>query len=216
MQRVLIPWLGAALLAPAVVACGSSSPPAPEAATQPASIEPPAAKAGAQPAVQAAEAKPSEETGTGLLPPGAAAPDLLGRTAAGQALRLSEQKGMSVVYFYPKDATPGCTVEAQAFRDAAERYAEAGVTVFGVSRDDEASHRTFQTEHDLPFALVPDVDGRIQRAYGVPSIMGMALAARVTFLVDAKGKVAHVWQRVEPASHAEEVLARATSMRHGQ
>src|SRR5438093_731294 len=122
--------------------------------------------------------------GVGLLPVGASAPDLNAVDASGHALRLSELRGhAAVVYFYPKDETPGCTKEACAFRDAWAKYQAAGVAIVGVSRDSEESHKAFREHHHLPFPLVADTDGGVQRAYGVPNgIFG--LTARVSFLVD--------------------------------
>lgn len=174
------------------------------------------AATGHPPAAAPDKAETAASKGTqssGLLKPGDKAPEVSGRDASGRLVRLSELSGKSaVVYFYPKDDTPGCTVEAQAFRDAAERYATAGITVFGVSRDSTESHTAFQKQHDLPFPLVADVDGQVQRAYGVPSIMGMALTARVSFLVDGAGNIAHVWDRVDPATHATAVLTEAAKL----
>lgn len=119
---------------------------------------------------------------------------------------LEEFRGKVVVlYFYPKDATPGCTREACAFRDAWARLEAAGVQVLGVSTDDVASHRAFADEHELPFPLLADPDGAVTRAYGVPMRMGMA--ARTTFLIDGSGVIRRVWEDVDPAVHVEEVLA---------
>ena len=143
---------------------------------------------------------------TDLLAPGATAPDVVGEAANGDAVHLSAQTGKpAVVYFYPKDDTPGCTKEACAFRDAFDAYVKAGVTIFGVSGDDAASHRAFRAKHALPFPLVADVDGAVQRAYGVRSRMGMP--ARVTFIVGRDGKIARVFPDVDPGVHAGEVLA---------
>lgn len=142
-----------------------------------------------------------------LLAVGAKAPDLAGRDAAGQVVRLSQLNGkLAVVYFYPKDETPGCTKEACAFRDSYARFAANNVVIFGVSRDSEASHLKFRKEHELPFVLVADESGAVQHAYGVPTRY-LVLAARMTFLVDAKGRIAHVWPDVDPALHADQVLA---------
>ncbi len=144
--------------------------------------------------------------GSGLLPVGAPAPELTGTTRTGERLRLSSVRGhAAVVYFYPMDATPGCTREACAFRDAFERYAALGVTIFGVSQDSVQSHRRFSEREQLPFPLVADEDGSTTRAYGVPSRIG--LSSRVTFLVDASGRVARVWPDVDPGVHANQVLA---------
>lgn len=144
--------------------------------------------------------------GRGLLSAGASAPDFTGRDAFDKPVRLSETAGRPrIVYFYPKDETPGCTKEACAFRDAFEEYKKRGVALFGVSRDTEESHRKFRENHQLPFFLVADPNGDVQRAYGVPGHLGFA--SRVTFLVDASGKILHVWEKVDPAVHSAEVLA---------
>jgi peroxiredoxin Q/BCP len=143
--------------------------------------------------------------GSGLLPVGAPAPDFEGLDLTGKTVRLSEQHGhAAVVYFYPKDGTPGCTTEACAFRDAWRRYEKKGVVIFGVSRDSDDSHREFRSHNSLPFPLVADENGSIDRAYGVPSFLGMS--KRVTFLVGPDGKIAHVWPDVDPGVHADDVL----------
>ena len=147
--------------------------------------------------------------GKGVLEVGATAPELEGVDVSGKRVRLSDSRSAkagkpAVVYFYPKDGTPGCTKEACAFRDAWSRFSERGVVVFGVSRDSEASHAKFLKEHELPFPLVADESGTIQAAYGVPSQLGMS--ARVTFLVDQTGRIAKVWPDVDPGVHADEVL----------
>jgi peroxiredoxin Q/BCP len=142
----------------------------------------------------------------GLLAVGASAPDLEGKDAQGKPVRLHERRGhVSIVYFYPKDGTPGCTKEACAFRDAFDKFVQRGVTIFGVSRDDEASHAKFRAEHSLPFPLVADPDGKVQKSYGVPDKFP-GLAARVTFLVAADGRIAKVWPDVDPGVHADEVI----------
>jgi len=143
--------------------------------------------------------------GKGLLPVGAAAPDFEARDPSGAPIRLSSASGSPrVVYFYPKDETPGCTKEACAFRDAFDRYRDKGVIIFGVSRDSAESHREFQQHHSLPFALAADESGAVQTAYGVPSRLGHA--ARVTFLVGRDGRVVKVFPNMDPAVHANEVL----------
>ncbi len=146
--------------------------------------------------------------GTGLLPIGATAPDVQGLDPSGKTVRLSDVRGNpAVVYFYPKDGTPGCTTEACAFRDAFKGYEAKHIVVFGVSRDSAESHTKFAAHHSLPFPLVADEDGMISRAYGVSQILGMA--SRVTFLVGADGKIARVWPNVDPGVHADQVLAAA-------
>jgi len=148
----------------------------------------------------------------GLLPVGAPAPDVAGEGAAGQPVKLSDQKGkMAVVYFYPRDGTPGCTKQACAFRDAFQRLGGAGVVVFGISRDSAASHRDFRKEHNLPFPMVADESGDIAKAYGVPSKF-IIMSSRVTFLIDADGKVAQVWPDVDPGVDAGRVLAAAKAL----
>ncbi|HVU05016.1 MAG TPA: peroxiredoxin [Polyangiaceae bacterium] len=143
---------------------------------------------------------------TGMLPPGSVAPDFVARDAAGAPVRFSSLAGHPrVVYFYPKDETPGCTKEACAFRDAFAEYEKRGVVVFGVSRDSEASHEKFRKAHALPFLLAADESGEIQRAYGAPGHLGVT--SRVTFLVGADGRVQEVWEKVDPAAHAADVLA---------
>ena len=142
----------------------------------------------------------------GLLAVGAVAPDVQGKDAQGQSVSLHDRQGHpSIVYFYPKDGTPGCTTEACAFRDTFDRFVQRGVTIFGVSRDDDASHAKFRAEHSLPFPLVADPSGAAQKAYGVPDRMP-GLASRVTFLVSGDGRIAHVWPDVDPAVHADEVF----------
>lgn len=149
--------------------------------------------------------------GSGLLGVGAVAPNVVGKGADGATLKLSALRGRpAVVYFYPKDGTPGCTKEACAFRDAWQRFSEQQVVVFGVSGDSEASHAEFRQEHDLPFPLVSDESGALAAAYGVKSRLGMP--ARVTFLIDAAGRIAKVWPDVDPGVHATEVLQAAEQL----
>jgi peroxiredoxin Q/BCP len=146
--------------------------------------------------------------GVGMLPVGAAAPELVGIDGTGKTTKLSELRGhASVVYFYPKDGTPGCTKEACAFRDAWERYARAGVTIFGVSNDSPEKHQKFIAEHHLPFPLVSDESGDLARAYGVGT--GLFGFSRVSFLVGADGRIVKIWPDVDPGVHATEVLAAA-------
>jgi peroxiredoxin Q/BCP len=143
--------------------------------------------------------------GQGLLPVGVMAPDIVGTGRDGQPARLSAVRGhAAVVYFYPKDETPGCTHEACAFRDAFAKYDARHVTIFGVSRDSEGDHQAFRAKHALPFPLVADEDGKVAYAYGVSSLLGMA--ARVTFLVGEDGRIARVWPDVDPGVHAAQVL----------
>jgi peroxiredoxin Q/BCP len=112
-----------------------------------------------------------------------------------------------VVYFYPKDETPGCTAEACAFRDAYEAFVEAGATVVGISGDSPTSHEAFARRHGLPFLLLSDPDGSVRRAFGVGRTLGI-LPGRVTFVADARGVVRHVFSsQIAATRHVREALA---------
>jgi peroxiredoxin Q/BCP len=137
---------------------------------------------------------------------GARAPEFEAPDHTGTTRTLGEHAGKIVVlYFYPRDATPGCTTEACAFRDAWDRMQAAGAVVLGVSTDDVDSHRAFVEEHQLPFALLADTDGRIAQSYGVP--VRMNYAKRMTFVIDGEGRIRRVFEEVDPAVHVDEVLA---------
>lgn len=157
----------------------------------------------------AATARP--DGGQGLLTVGAAAPDLSAKDQSGTTRKLSDERGHAVVvYFYPKDGTPGCTKEACAFRDAWDRFKAAGVQVLGVSTDSSESHAEFAKEQKLPFPLLADPDKAWVTAFGVSTRLGMA--SRVSFLIDASGKVAKVYPDVDPGVHADEVLKDAAAL----
>ena len=142
----------------------------------------------------------------GLLPQDHDAPALSAVDQRGAPVALAKEKGhFVVVYFYPRDETPGCTKEACAFRDAWTQLSEGGITVIGVSSDDAASHAEFAKKHSLPFSLVPDTDHAWATAFGVSSKLGMY--QRVSFLIDKKGKVARVYPDVDPGIHASQILA---------
>lgn len=145
-----------------------------------------------------------DDGGRGLLTVGAAAPDFEAIAADGKAVRFQTTPGTRVVYFYPKDGTPGCTKEACAFRDSFQRYVERHITIFGVSGDSAESHAKFRHEHDLPFPLAADENGSIAKSYGVATRIGMP--ARVTFIVSAQGRVTHTFSDVDPGVHADQVL----------
>jgi peroxiredoxin Q/BCP len=149
--------------------------------------------------------------GTGLLQVGAEAPALAAKDHEDREVSLEASRGSPVVvYFYPKDGTPGCTEEACAFRDAWDRFVDAGVLVIGVSTDSRESHRKFASEHELPFPLVADEKREWSQAFGVDSFMGMN--RRVSFLIAPSGVIAKVYPDVDPAQHATEVLADAASL----
>jgi peroxiredoxin len=142
---------------------------------------------------------------------GSPAPDFTAPTDAG-TLTLSSLKGKKVVlYFYPKDATPGCTIEAKGFRDLHDAFAAKNTVILGVSKDTVRKHKSFKDKECLPFTLVTDEGGlceaygawREKRLYG-RDYMGIA---RITFLIDEQGVIRQVWDPVKAAGHAQEVLA---------
>ncbi|HRE19343.1 MAG TPA: peroxiredoxin [Rhodocyclaceae bacterium] len=127
----------------------------------------------------------------------------------GAVRRLEDWRGKwTVLYFYPKDETSGCTVEAQAFRDAAPQLAAMNAVVAGVSLDDVASHLSFAKNHQLNFPLLADTDGAVARRYGTLLNLGvMKFAKRISFIIDPEGRVAKVYPDVDPVRHARDVLA---------
>ena len=147
-----------------------------------------------------------------MIKEGTAAPAFRTTDANGEAVNLKDLKGQKVVlYFYPKDDTPGCTKEACSFRDAWGKFKKQGITVLGVSPDSEASHKKFETKYKLPFTLLADKDHAIADAYGVwgeKKFMGRTYMGvlRTTFLIDEKGKIKKVFEKVKPEDHASEVL----------
>lgn len=149
----------------------------------------------------------TEAAPTSTLTVGSPAPEFMLQDQTGRVRTLAEYRGHPVVlYFYPRDATPGCTREACAFRDAWTRLEAAGAVVLGVSTDDVISHQHFHDAEGLPFDLLADTEATAANAYGVPVRMG-GFASRQTFLIDAQGNVAQIWPDVDPAVHAEEVIA---------
>lgn len=152
------------------------------------------------------------------LDPGDPMPDFTLPTDGGGTLSRAALAGRRiVVYFYPKDLTPGCTKEAEAFRDAAAELAAAGVTVIGVSPDSVASHDKFKAKHALDFTLVADRDTTLARAFGVwveKSMYGKKYMGveRSTFLIDEGGTIRRVWRKVKVEGHAIEVLAAARQL----
>jgi peroxiredoxin Q/BCP len=151
--------------------------------------------------------------------PGSAAPSFSLRDADGVVRSLAEAAGRwLVLYFYPKDDTPGCTVEACEFRDAEGSLQGAGAIVWGVSPDDQSSKAAFRDKFALNFPILSDVDHAVAEAYGTwgeKQMMGKSYMGthRVTFLVDPEGRIARVWERVTPAGHAAEVLAEIAARR---
>jgi peroxiredoxin Q/BCP len=141
------------------------------------------------------------------------APAFTVETSGGGKISLADYLGQNVIlYFYPKDDTPGCTKEACAFRDHFADFKQKGAVVFGVSPDAVKSHDKFVAKFKLPFTLLADVDKKIVEAYGVwgeKSFMGRKYLGvyRVTFLIGPDGKIKHIWLTVKPEEHADEVLA---------
>ena len=137
---------------------------------------------------------------------GKPAPDFTKTTYDGKEVHLAALKGKPVVvYFYPKDETPGCTKEACSFRDAWKDLSATGVTMIGISSDDAESHKKFAEHWKLPFLLVSDADGAIAKSFGVP--MSDGYIARQTFVIGADGNVKKVYRKVAVANHAAEVMA---------
>ncbi len=143
---------------------------------------------------------------------GDVAPDFSAKDSFGNTVTLSALRGQKVVlFFYPKDDTPGCTKEACSFRDANSTYADKGIRVLGVSLDDETSHQAFATKYSLPFTLLADTDHAVSEAYGVygeqewkgNKFLGVA---RKTFLIDENGVLKQIFDTVNVEIHAQEVL----------
>ena len=147
------------------------------------------------------------------LKEGDKAPDFAVNDGEGMTVRLKDLKGKKcVLYFYPKDDTPGCTKEACSFRDSFSKFKRRGIEVFGVSLDSEKSHQKFTVKYSLPFRLLADTDRKLSESfgtYGKKKFMGREYMGnhRMTFLIDEKGKIKKIFEKVKPEDHAEEVLA---------
>lgn len=133
------------------------------------------------------------------------APNFKALDQNGNEMKLSDFRGKDIVlYFYPKDDTPGCTVEACAFRDDLEAFNDIKAKVIGVSTDNIESHKRFERKHNLNFTLLADDKKEISKKYGVLGMLGKA--SRTTFLIDRDGIIRHIFQKVRPDSHSEEVM----------
>ncbi len=150
--------------------------------------------------------------GEKMIASGTKAPEFTLPDQDGVEHKLSDYKGKPVVlYFYPKDDTPGCTKEACSFRDNFAAFKKAGVEVLGISVDDPASHIKFRQKYNLPFTLLSDADKKVVKDYGVwveKNRFGKKYwgTARTTFLIDKNGDIVHVFENVKPDEHAKEVL----------
>jgi peroxiredoxin Q/BCP len=139
-------------------------------------------------------------------------PDVEFVTEGGEKLSAGDLEGeKTILYFYPKDDTPGCTKEACAFRDRMSDYERAAIRVYGVSLDSPESHRRFREKYNLNFPLLTDEGGRAADALGVLRESGKS-ANRVTFLLDSNGRIARVYPEVSPETHADEILEDAASL----
>ncbi len=140
---------------------------------------------------------------------GSPAPQFELADQTGQLHSLEDYRDQWVVlYFYPKDDTPGCTTEACKFRDSIFEFRELGAQIIGVSLDDVDSHKSFAEEYDLPFPLLADDGGEVSTAYGVKTRMfGMTVAKRQTFIIGPDGSIAKHFEKVDPDGHSAEVLA---------
>ena len=143
------------------------------------------------------------------------APDFTLPDQNGEPVTLSSLKGKSIVlFFYPRANTPGCTIEACGFRDQYGKLSRAGLTVLGISPDTPKAQKSFEQKFSLPYTLLADADKQVATLYDVlkeknmygKKVMGIE---RTTFLIDADGKIAHVWRKVKPEGHPDEVLAEA-------
>lgn len=148
-----------------------------------------------------------------MLNVGDQAPDFTLKNDAGEDVSLSSLRGKPVIlYWYPRDDTPGCTVEACSFRDAYAEFEQAGAVVLGVSTDNTRSHQKFKNKFSLPFTLLSDTDHQVAEQYGVwglKKFMGKEHMGinRITYLIDENGIVKQVWPKVKPEGHADEILA---------
>ncbi|MBN1594673.1 thioredoxin-dependent thiol peroxidase [candidate division FCPU426 bacterium] len=159
----------------------------------------------------AAEPTPRDPSERALTA-GDPAPDFALPDAQGRAVKLADFRGKHVIlYFYPKDNTPGCTQQACDFRDQGKNFQELEAVIIGISRDSSQSHAGFAAKHGLPFLLLADTEGKVVRAYGVwkPNFLLGAVGLgieRTTFLIDPEGKIARVYPKVKVAGHVEQVL----------
>ena len=141
------------------------------------------------------------------LTSGDVAPDFSAKNQDGKDISFAKLKGAPVLlFFYPKDDTPGCTQEVCSFRDSFAKFKSLGVTVLGISKQDSQSHRAFREKHHLPFDLLTDTGGKLAQAFGVKEMPVIGYHHRQSVLIGADGKVIRFYADVNPATHTQEVL----------
>jgi thioredoxin-dependent peroxiredoxin len=150
------------------------------------------------------------------MKPGDKAPDFMLQDQSGQAHSLTDYRGHWVVlYFYPKDDTPGCTAEACALRDEEKQFKNMEVAVLGVSTDSQSSHLKFAEKYQLGFPILSDSEGRVAKAYGsLFNLWPFRVAKRHTFIIDPEGKIAAINRRVKPKKHSSFVIQELRSLMH--
>jgi peroxiredoxin Q/BCP len=149
------------------------------------------------------------------LAPGTVVPDIAAPNQDGKLVKLSDYRGKPVLlYFYPKDDTPGCTKEACNLRDDHAKFEKAGAVVLGVSRQDADSHKAFRSKYHLPFDLLVDKDGKFAEAFGVSTMPVVGFHKRQSLLIDKDGKVVKFFDDVDPATHSAEVLKLLEKLSH--
>ncbi|TNF28361.1 MAG: peroxiredoxin [Bacteroidetes bacterium] len=144
----------------------------------------------------------------GKVTVGQMAPDFELKDKDGNLVKLSDFRGEKsvVVYFYPKDETPGCTAQACSFRDSYEEFKDAGAEVIGISSDGSSAHSGFAANHRLPFILLSDTTGKVRKAYGAYDLLGL-IPGRVTFVINKEGKIIHKFDsQLSPTKHIKESL----------
>ncbi len=149
-----------------------------------------------------------EQDNMGKVTVGQMAPDFELKDKDGNLVKLSDFRGEKsvVVYFYPKDETPGCTAQACSFRDSYEEFKDAGAEVIGISSDGSSAHSGFAANHRLPFILLSDTTGKVRKAYGAYDLLGL-IPGRVTFVINKEGKIIHKFDsQLSPTKHIKESL----------
>jgi len=178
----------------------------------------PAKKASTSKTSKSAKAEKAPAADSKLLKAGAKAPAFSLKNTEGKTVKLSDFKGKKVaLYFYPKDMTPGCTVEACGFRDDYAQLKKRGVEVIGVSGDDQKSHQKFTEKHSLPFTLLSDPTHEMMEKYGAwgeKSMYGRKFMGvlRITYIINEEGKIAHVFGKVKTDTHSKDVIAAVDAM----